>query len=69
MYLENFLVPHAVAPIKALCSERFEDWKTKFTPFGVRCMELTGDTEIEDHYELQESHLILTTPVGAQGLI
>ena len=53
----------SVAPIKALCSERFEDWKQKFGGLGLQCRELTGDTEIDDYYELQDAHIIFTTPV------
>lgn len=49
-----------LAPIKALCQERLEDWQKKFGPLGVRCkirklvandsnpslgVELTGDSE------------------------
>ncbi|KAF8965195.1 P-loop containing nucleoside triphosphate hydrolase protein [Flammula alnicola] len=33
-----------IAPTKALCSERFQDWATKFEPIGLKCCELTGDT-------------------------
>ncbi|KAF8350588.1 hypothetical protein F5887DRAFT_939993 [Amanita rubescens] len=33
-----------VSPTKALCSERFRDWETKFGPLGIKCCELTGDT-------------------------
>ncbi|KAL0966696.1 hypothetical protein UPYG_G00298560 [Umbra pygmaea] len=51
-----------MAPIKALCSQRFEDWKKKFGPLGLRCMELTGDTEIDDFFEIQDAHIIMTTP-------
>ncbi|KAK3603692.1 hypothetical protein CHS0354_023298 [Potamilus streckersoni] len=51
-----------MAPIKALCSERYQDWKQKFEPLGLKCKELTGDTELEDFYELQEVNIILTTP-------
>lgn len=54
----------AVAPIKALCSERFEDWKTKFGSVGLRCLELTGDSLIDDYTELQDVHIIITTPVS-----
>uniref|UniRef100_A0A3Q3LJI7 DNA 3'-5' helicase n=1 Tax=Labrus bergylta TaxID=56723 RepID=A0A3Q3LJI7_9LABR len=50
------------APIKALCSQCFESWKKKFGPLGLNCKELTGDTEIDDFFEIQESHIILTTP-------
>ena len=40
----------SVAPIKALCSERYNDWKDKLEPLGLKCMELTGDTEVDDFY-------------------
>lgn len=53
-----------VAPMKALCSERFVDWKTKFEPFGLKCKEVTGDSELDDYYELQNTHVIMTTPVS-----
>ncbi|XP_028987993.1 probable ATP-dependent DNA helicase HFM1 isoform X2 [Betta splendens] len=51
-----------MAPIKALCSQCFENWKRKFGPLGLNCKELTGDTEIDDFFEIQDSHIILTTP-------
>ena len=53
-----------VAPLKALCSEKFQDWKTRFGPLGVKCVELTGDTEPEDYLDLQDAHIIFTTPVS-----
>ncbi|XP_061796981.2 probable ATP-dependent DNA helicase HFM1 isoform X1 [Nerophis lumbriciformis] len=51
-----------MAPIKALCSQCFESWTKKFGPLGLNCKELTGDTEIDDFFEIQDSHIILTTP-------
>ncbi|XP_061694341.1 probable ATP-dependent DNA helicase HFM1 isoform X2 [Syngnathoides biaculeatus] len=51
-----------MAPIKALCSQCFENWTKKFGPLGLVCKELTGDTEIDDFFEIQDSHIILTTP-------
>ncbi|XP_042284250.1 probable ATP-dependent DNA helicase HFM1 isoform X1 [Thunnus maccoyii] len=51
-----------MAPIKALCSQCFESWRKKFGPLGLNCKELTGDTEIDDFFEIQDSHIILTTP-------
>ncbi|XP_053099284.1 probable ATP-dependent DNA helicase HFM1 isoform X2 [Hemicordylus capensis] len=51
-----------VAPIKALCSQRFDDWKEKFGPIGLICKELTGDTAMDDLFEIQHAHIILTTP-------
>lgn len=55
-----------MAPIKALCSERYEDWKKKFGCFGLKAMELTGDTVLDDFMELQDVHIIVTTPVSFQ---
>lgn len=51
-----------MAPIKALCSERFQDWSQKLMPFNVTCLELTGDSETDDFLDLREVQLILTTP-------
>lgn len=53
-----------VAPIKALCSERYEDWSSKFRGFGLRCAELTGDSQLDDYFELQNAQIIMTTPVS-----
>ena len=36
-----------IAPVKALCSERFHDWKLKFTFLGLNILELTGDSDHE----------------------
>jgi len=55
---------HIVAPIKALCSERYADWNDKFGSLGLTCCELTGDTEMDDYFELQRAHIITTTPVS-----
>ncbi|XP_074077793.1 putative ATP-dependent DNA helicase HFM1 isoform X1 [Macrotis lagotis] len=51
-----------LAPIKALCSQRFDDWKNKFGPIGLNCKELTGDTAVDDLFEIQHAHIIMTTP-------
>ena len=51
--------------MKALCSERYEDWKTSFGSLGLKCKELTGDTEMDDYFELQEVDIVLTTPVSS----
>lgn len=52
-----------VAPIKALCSERHEDWQAKFGPLGLHCTELTGDSQLDDYFELQSAQIVTTTPV------
>lgn len=73
-YIEGLFIIKAslfllsVAPIKALCSQCFESWNKKFSPLGLTCKELTGDTEIDDLLEIQDSHIILTTPVGYTAL-
>ncbi|XP_021066772.1 probable ATP-dependent DNA helicase HFM1 [Mus pahari] len=51
-----------MAPIKALCSQRFDDWKEKFGPIGLNCKELTGDTVMDDLFEIQHASIIITTP-------
>ncbi|NXG69577.1 HFM1 helicase, partial [Baryphthengus martii] len=51
-----------MAPIKALCSQRFDDWKEKFGPIGLSCKELTGDTMMDDLFEIHHAHIIITTP-------
>ncbi|NXL26755.1 HFM1 helicase, partial [Glaucidium brasilianum] len=51
-----------MAPIKALCSQRFDDWKEKFGPVGLSCKELTGDTVMDDLFEIHHAHIIITTP-------
>ncbi|EPY76427.1 hypothetical protein CB1_001428024 [Camelus ferus] len=55
-------VTEILAPIKALCSQRFDDWKEKFGPIGLNCKELTGDTVVDDLFEIQHAHIIMTTP-------
>jgi len=54
---------NTVAPVKALCSEKHEEWSEKFSPLGMKCQELTGDTDMEDFWLLQKVDIILTTPV------
>ncbi|CAM9750894.1 unnamed protein product [Lampetra planeri] len=51
-----------MAPIKALCREKFEDWQKKFGALGIQCKELTGDTDVDDDFEMQDAQIILTTP-------
>jgi ATP-dependent DNA helicase HFM1/MER3 len=58
-----------VAPIKALCSERFNDWQAKFDPLGLSCCELTGDSQLDDYFELQNAQIVMTTPVRIPSLM
>ena len=63
------LVLSPVAPMKALCSERYEDWSGRFAALGLKCLELTGDSLMYDYSELQDVHIILTTPVSSHYLL
>ena len=51
-----------IAPVKALCSERVQDWKKKFSGVGTRLLELTGDTDHENIETIRNHDLIVTTP-------
>ncbi|MEQ2185398.1 hypothetical protein GOODEAATRI_017781 [Goodea atripinnis] len=51
-----------MAPIKALCSQCYDNWSKKFGPLGLTCKELTGDTEVDDLFEIHDSNIIVTTP-------
>uniref|UniRef100_A0A2K6GMR2 DEAD/DEAH-box helicase domain-containing protein n=1 Tax=Propithecus coquereli TaxID=379532 RepID=A0A2K6GMR2_PROCO len=61
-YIQSKAFDDVMAPIKALCSQRFDDWKEKFGPIGLNCKELTGDTVMDDLFEIQHAHIIMTTP-------
>ena len=50
------------APTKALCSERQRDWDKKFTQLGLKCAELTGDSDASDLCNVQSANVIITTP-------
>ncbi|EUC49158.1 hypothetical protein COCMIDRAFT_33419 [Bipolaris oryzae ATCC 44560] len=50
------------APTKALCSERQRDWEIKFNKIGLKCAELTGDSDISDLRHVQSANIIITTP-------
>ena len=50
------------APTKSLCSERFNDWNEKFGALGLKCAELTGDTQQTQLKNVQNASVIITTP-------
>lgn len=50
------------APTKALCSERQHDWEIKFSKVGLKCAELTGDSDSADLKKVQSANIIITTP-------
>lgn len=49
-------------PTKALCSERYQDWQSKFGTFDICCAELTGDTEMMSPRNIANAGIIITTP-------
>ncbi|KAI4950056.1 hypothetical protein J4E91_004712 [Alternaria rosae] len=50
------------APTKALCAERQRDWDAKFHKLGLKCAELTGDSDLGDLRNVQSANIIITTP-------
>jgi len=57
-----------VAPLKALCSEKFKEWSGKFErSLKLKCIELTGDTDQDEEnvfHLVQNANIICTTPVS-----
>ncbi|MCJ1314576.1 Sec63 [Agyrium rufum] len=51
-----------MAPTKSLCSERRRDWSEKFAKLGLKCEELTGDTDPAHLREAAIADIIVTTP-------
>lgn len=52
-----------LAPTKALCAERRDDWANKFAPFNIQCYELTSDITTASNFKnLQQSSILLATP-------
>ena len=51
-----------MAPTKSLCSERQKDWEQKFSQLGLKCAELTGDTDQNHTRNVQSANIIVTTP-------
>ena len=51
-----------MAPLKALCNERLADWRAKFSPYNLKCLEVTGDSDVDDYSAIKTANLIFTTP-------
>lgn len=47
-----------IAPIKALCSEKANDWHAKFSKFGITVGELTGDSAVNEQAFLMKTHIM-----------
>lgn len=55
-----------MAPIKALCAEKYREWYHKFEKIHkIKVIELTGDTDTKyDDISMEEANIICTTPVN-----
>lgn len=51
-----------LAPTKALCSEKFRDWKTRLQEMDCEVLEMTGDSKITTPDEIKAARLIIATP-------
>uniref|UniRef100_A0A182Q5M8 DNA 3'-5' helicase n=1 Tax=Anopheles farauti TaxID=69004 RepID=A0A182Q5M8_9DIPT len=58
---ESFRIVY-IAPTRSLCAEKFHDWKARFTPLGISCIQFDGDNAVEDVGKLNDYRLILSTP-------
>lgn len=63
-FLRVLLIFFIVAPLKALCEERFQDWHMKFGPLGIKSITVTGDSDDVDSdiTFLSGYDIIITTP-------
>ncbi|CAX43655.1 ATP-dependent DNA helicase, putative [Candida dubliniensis CD36] len=57
----NFKVLY-LAPTKALCSERLNDWTKKFSLLNITVGILTGDTTFKEAENVRKSNIIVSTP-------
>ncbi|KAH3665761.1 hypothetical protein OGAPHI_003949 [Ogataea philodendri] len=51
-----------LAPLKALCTERLSDWKSRLEPHGISVSLLTGDSSYHDFLKAKFSNIIISTP-------
>uniref|UniRef100_A0A182SQL1 Helicase ATP-binding domain-containing protein n=1 Tax=Anopheles maculatus TaxID=74869 RepID=A0A182SQL1_9DIPT len=51
-----------LAPTRSLCAEKFQDWKVRFAPLGISCIQFDGDNAVDDLSKLNSYRLILSTP-------
>ncbi|RCK55185.1 ATP-dependent DNA helicase MER3 [Candida viswanathii] len=51
-----------LAPTKALCSEKLEDWNKKFAQLNITVGILTGDSTFKEAENVRKSNIIISTP-------
>ena len=57
-----------LAPLRALCYERFNQWRALFAPLNLRCLQFTGDTADPPREAFFANDVIITTPEKMDGL-
>ncbi|OVA19861.1 Helicase [Macleaya cordata] len=62
IHIKGTLKTIYIAPSKALVQEKLRDWNQKLGSWGIKCLELTGDSESHSPRNIQEADIILTTP-------
>lgn len=58
---ESFKIVY-LCPLKALCAERANDWRQKFSLLAMEVAELTGDTSEAEMKRVRQATIIITTP-------
>jgi len=52
-----------IAPNKALCQQKMQEWYKKFSPLNLIVLEVTGDTDLKQSLRLiAMASIIITTP-------
>lgn len=52
-----------MAPSKALCQQRWTDWKLKFDPLNIQVLEVTGDVDWREILKnISDTSIVVTTP-------
>ncbi|KAI8064731.1 P-loop containing nucleoside triphosphate hydrolase protein [Gongronella butleri] len=51
-----------MAPTRALCTQKADEWAAKFHDAAIACHEYTGDTETSSLHAVRQSGIIVTTP-------
>ena len=52
-----------IAPNKALCQQRWNEWSKRFSACGLKALEVTGDIDLKDCLRLvAKASIIITTP-------
>lgn len=59
-----FVLPSilSVAPMKALCHEKLDNWRRCFDPIGLKCEIITGDSVLQELGSILPYQILITTP-------